>query len=158
MPIWSGSPVAIWFQSCAKPGCSGMLHSSARTEPSDFVALNWNQIQMFIMHAQSMALCHHTHSVVSIVSNIWTKTCRLLAEQLPGDRWSYSANGHFVKLILHRNPDRPERAMKRLSSFISWICLLSVSRFLLEHVESCIIFHQHLVAFTGSVLLWCYTK
>lgn len=50
-----------------------------------------------------------------------------------------------------------QTAMIDSANFISWICPLSVSLCLMELVGSCIIFHQHLVAFTGSALLWGYT-
>lgn len=77
-------------------------------------------------------------------SGTWKKTSQPLT--LPGGK-----RGDFVKLLL----PRPRQSNDGLSK----ICFLDLPLLHpVERVASCIIFHQHLVAFTGSALLWLFTS
>lgn len=77
-------------------------------------------------------------------SGTWKKTSQLLT--LPGGK-----SGDFVKLLL----PRPRQSNVGLSKF----CFLDLPSLRpMERVASCIIFHQHLVAFTASALLWLFTS
>lgn len=78
----------------------------------------------------------------------WKKTSQLLT--LLGEGGG-GRGGDFVKLLLLR----PRQSNDGLSKF-GFLDL--PSRCLVERAGSCIIFHQHLVAFTGSALLWCFTS
>lgn len=77
----------------------------------------------------------------------WKKTSQLLT--LPGG--GGGRGGDFVKLLLLR--------ARRSNDGLSKFGFLDLpSRRLVERAGSCIIFHQHLVAFTGSALLWLFTS
>lgn len=65
--------------------------------------------------------------------------------------WKKTRGRGFVKLLLLR----PRQSNDGLSKF-GFLDL--PSRRLVERAGSCIIFHQHLVAFTGSALLWLFTS
>lgn len=64
--------------------------------------------------------------------------------------WKKTSGG-FVKLLLLR----PRQSNDGLSKFGFLDLPL---RCLVERAGSCIILHQHLVAFTGSALLWLFTS
>lgn len=85
-------------------------------------------------------------------SGTWKKASQLLT-LLEGRGGGGVGVGVKGKTLLNYSYLDPDRAMMDTAKncFLDWLRPV-------EHAGSCIIFHQHLVAFTGSALLWVFTS